>query len=261
MSAKNKKKSVTKKWIPVILILLLAAAGLFLLTKNSEVPEQPAPESTAPPVQTEAPARTEEQEPIVFEEPDPVDPIWVNTSLCITDAGNYTGIYMEDGSDEPVTGVLKIHLTNVSEKPVQYARIVMDVDGEEAVFTVTALPAGATAVLLEQNRMEYREDVEYMEARASCEDLALFNGELSLQEDKLQIQSLDGGLNITNISGQDITDTIVLCYKGWQGDLYYGGIAYRIKLEGGLKAGELRQIMAQHYMDPGSKLVFVEFAG
>lgn len=244
----KKKKSLLPKLILAIVILLAAALGIGLLAGEKQAPEA-AETLTA-------------TESLAAEETIPaVTGIWLNDSLCITDAGDYTGIYMEDGSDEPVTGVLKIHLTNVSEKPVQYARIVMDVDGEEAVFTVTALPAGATVVVLEQNRMAYREDVDYMKLHASCEDLALFNGELSLQEDKLQIQSLKGALNITNISGQDIPETIILCYKGWQGDLYYGGIAYRIRLEGGLKAGELRQIMAQHYMDPGSKLVFVEFAG
>lgn len=259
MSAKN-KKSVTGKLLLAVVILLLTAAGLFLLSGKNDAPTQEPESTTEPahaPVQEEVPATMD----YTWKESEQPDPVPLNEYMSLAAAGNYTGIYMEDGSDEPVTGILKIHLTNVSEKPIQYARIVMDVEGEEAVFSVTALPAGATAVLLEQNRMKYRDDVDYMSLPVSCEDLALFNGELSLREDKLEIQTLKGALNITNISGEDITETITLCYKGWQGDMYYGGIAYRIKLEGGLKAGELRQIMAEHYMDPGSKLVFVEIVG
>ena len=109
--------------------------------------------------------------------------------------------------------------------------------------------------------MEYRDDVDYMSLSAKCENLALFDRELSLHEDKLKIQTLDGALNITNVSGADIQQDIVLCYKGWQNGMYYGGIAYRIKLEGGLKAGELRQVMANHFMEPGSKMVFVDLVG
>ena len=246
MSAKNKKKLMPKLLLTV-LILALAALGLFLLSgRETSTAEEPGNTGAA-----------QETMPIseILEQGSFIE---VNEGLVITAAGNYTGIYMEDGSDDPVTGILKIHLTNISEEAIQYARITMNVDGEEALFTVTALPAGATAVLLEQNRMEYREDVDYMTLTAKCENLALFDKALSLHEDKLQIQTLDGALNITNVSGSDINGTIILCYKGWQNDMYYGGIAYRIKLEGGMKAGELRQIMAEHYMEPGSRLVFVD---
>lgn len=245
---KNKKNGLVWKLAVAAVVVLLALAGIFLLSGKDAAAEAEQETTGAAAEATLLPEEILEQGPSIA----------LNEALFITGAGNYTGIYMEDGSDEPVTGVLKIQLTNLYEEPIQYARITMDVDGEEALFTVTALPAGATAVLVEQNRMEYREDVDYMSLSAKCENLALFDKELSLHEDKLKIQTLDGALNVTNVSGADITDTIVLCYKGWQNEMYYGGIAYRIKLEGGLKAGELRQIMAAHYMEPGSKMVFVD---
>lgn len=250
MSAnKNNKNGLLRKLIAAVLVAFVAVAGIFLLADREPEAEE-LPETTGAAV-SEGAAVTETAG-------EDGRSIQLNEGLFITGADNYTGIYMEDGSDEPVTGVLSIRLTNVSNEPVQYARITMDVEGEEALFTVTALPAGATAVLLEQNRMEYRADVDYMSLAAKCENLALFDRELTLHEDKLKIQTLDGALNITNVSGADISETIVLCYKGWQNEMYYGGIAYRIRLEGGLKAGELRQIMAEHFMEPGSKMVFVD---
>ena len=243
---KNRKTSITITIAILIVIVMLAAALIRLITENKNVINDVPGNNMAS--ETGNKSSAEEREYISL-----------NKTLVIKEADNYTGIYMEDGTDEPVTGILKIEVTNVSGEPVQYAEINLDVKGETAHFTVTALPAGATAVLLERNRMEYRDDIDYMSAEAECVNMAMFNSELSLHEDKLKIQTLDGALNITNISGEDITDTIILCYKSYQNDMYYGGIAYRIKLEGGLKAGELRQIMAEHFQEPGSQMVFVDF--
>lgn len=40
--------------------------------------------------------------------------------------------------------------------------------------------------------------------------------------------------------------------------MYHGGIAYRIRIEGGMKAGELKQIMATHLQETGSEILFVD---
>ena len=80
---------------------------------------------------------------------------------------------------------------------------------------------------------------------------------MSLQEDKLQLQVLDGALNVINISGEDITGDVVIYYKNAAADVYYGGITYRVRIEGGIKADEIKQIMASHFSDSGSKVMFV----
>ena len=179
-------------------------------------------------------------------------------ALLVREIGSHTGPYWEDGSDEPVTDVLSMTVTNVSEEPVQYAQITLELPEGTATFTVTALPAGATAVLLETGRMTYDETVDYTGAAVTCQNLAGFDKPLSLQEQDLEIQLLDGALNITNISGEDIAGTIILCYKNVKDGIYQGGIGYRIRLEEGLKAGEIRQIMASHIHQPGTELVFVQ---
>ncbi len=237
-------KKMTKK----ILALLLALA---MALTCAACGEQEASETTVP--QTEAPRQAAADQP-----QEESAGVTLTEGLDLIEAASYTGFFLEDGSDEVVTGVLMIVVKNTSAEPIQYAEIQMDVEGETAQFSVTALPAGEEAVLLERNRMPYKAEVDYLSAPAECTSLAVFSGELSLHEDKLKIQPLDGALNITNISSAEITDTITLCYKGYQNGQYYGGIAYRIRLEGGLKAGELRQIMAEHFQEPGSKLVFVE---
>ena len=82
---------------------------------------------------------------------------------------------------------------------------------------------------------------------------------MSIHADVLKLQGLDGALNITNISGEDITGDIVIYYKNSSSDMYYGGITYRVRLEGGLKDGEIRQIMSDHYSTSGSEVLFVTY--
>ena len=50
-------------------------------------------------------------------------------------------------------------------------------------------------------------------------------------------------------------------YKNSATDLLYGGITYRSKVSGGLKAGEIRQITAGHYNPKSSSIVMVTIAG
>lgn len=120
--------------------------------------------------------------------------------MYITEIGKYTGIYMEDGSDELVSDIMMIKVTNEGEQTIQYAEIMMPVGDKEAIF--------------EEN--------------------------LSLYEDCVKIQKLDGAMNIFNISEANIGGDIIVYYKNKMSDLLYGGITYRVKIEGGLKKGEVK---------------------
>lgn len=244
MSAKNKKKSPKFLWL--LLILAAALLAVLLLAAPAQEEDTPTEETFATAAET-VPEETEAEPLFLLKE-----------ALRVDKIGEYTGIYVEDGSDDPVTGLLMMIVTNISEEPIQYAEITLDLGGETARFTVSVLPAGGSAVLIEQNRMEYDGELDYTSVAAECTSLAGFDRELSLLEDKLQIQLLDGGVNLRNISGADITETIVLYYKNISNGVYHGGIAYRVRLENGLKADELRQIMVDHIHQPGTELMFVE---
>ena len=175
--------------------------------------------------------------------------------LEITDLGKYTGVFMEDGSDEVVSGVLMMVVRNNGENAIQYAEITVPTSRGDAFFTLSTLPAGESCVLLEQNRMAWSTEEAYDTATAA--NVAFFTEALSLHEDLLQVQVLDGAINVTNVSEADISGDVVIYYKNAAEDLYYGGITYRVRLEGGMKAGEIKQIMASHFSDTGSKIMFV----
>lgn len=192
----------------------------------------------------------ENEENLVVESVEEVT-IPLSHGLEVTKIGSYTGIYMEDGSDEMVSGVLMLAVKNSGKDYIQYAEITMG----QACFSLSSLMPGETVVVLEQNRMAYQSGAEY--AGLTAQNVARFSQAPTLCEDKLAIQTLDGCLNITNISGSDIAGDVVIYYKNYAGDLYYGGITYRVRLTGGMKANEIKQIMVNHFDAEGSKVVFV----
>ena len=260
---KKPEAAPSKKWVRPVLWVIIAVLALVLVfvillwvgLANTSGGEDPTVPATAPTQQTpQAVAPTvDPMEQIVFEE---VEELHINLGygLEITDVGKYAGIYMEDGTDDFVTDVLMIVVTNTGEENIQYAEITMTTAAGDAFFTLSTLPAGESVVLLEKNRMVWSdEDYEF----ATMENTVLFTEELSLQEDKLQIQILDGAINVTNISGEAITGDIVIYYKNAAADLYYGGVTYRVRIEGGMAADEIKQIMASHFSTSGSKIMFV----
>ena len=110
-------------------------------------------------------------------------------------------------------------------------------------------------VLLDLNRMQYIPDTEY--SSVIVENAAVFRQELSVCADKILLQVLDGAVNVKNISGEDIDGDIIVYYKNYSSGIYYGGITYMIRIQGGLKANEVRQSTAAHIYPSGSSVMFV----
>lgn len=175
--------------------------------------------------------------------------------LQVVKVGSYSGLFLEDGSNDVLSRILMIIVKNNGDRTVQYAEIEMT-DGETtAYFSLSTLPPGESVVLLEKNRMSYADGKDLTEA--TMKNVALYQQEPTLCEDLLKIQELNGFLNVTNISGEDIDGDIVIYYKNAASDLLYGGITYRITIKGGLVKGELRQIAAKHFTPKGSRIMWV----
>lgn len=249
---KQKKGLMCLLWLAVGAALLAAAVLFFLFSTPEENTDQ-----TVPTLPIEPSGLVIEQN-VQLEEVVPVS-IDLGNGMEITDIASYTGLYMEDGSDDIVTGVLMIAVTNHGDKTVQYARITMNYGQEQAIFELSTLLPGTSVVLLEQNRMAYREEAEHGFAAAS--NVAVFDEEPTMQSDRLQIQALDGAFNVTNISGEDIQGDIYIYYKNSAADVFYGGITYRAKIAGGLDAGQIAQVITNHYSLSGSRILFVTVTG
>ena len=182
--------------------------------------------------------------------------------LKITEISSYSGEYLEDGSDSEVSNIMMITVENTSAVNIQYCEIyLLDENGEEARFALSTLPANEKVQVLEKNKRSFKKNDNFV--RADAEYVAYFQKEMSMYSDTVKISGLDGALNITNISDNDITGTVYVYYKNYdsENDLFVGGITYRAKVDSGIKAGEIAQVMTSHYSPETSMLMFVDIVG
>ena len=113
--------------------------------------------------------------------------------------------------------------------------------------------------VLESTKKQYKEKDKYTQMIAA--NVAYFQNKPKTYADKLEIQPLDGGLNVTNISDKDIDDEIIIYFKDCSGDMLMGGITYRGRIEGGIKAGEICQLMSDNFTETNTKVVFITIGG
>ena len=179
--------------------------------------------------------------------------ILLDEGLKIIRTDEYDGPYFEDGSNEEVSGIQMIILENTTEQDLQYAEIIVEHKDETAEYAVTNLPAGKKVLILEKNRMKYT-NKDIMET--ALENI-IFLEKMPLYEDIIEIQGLDGIVNVKNISENDISSDLYIYYKNIEKEMYLGGITYRIKIEGGLKAGEIRQLGANHFKADSCEILMV----
>lgn len=184
------------------------------------------------------------------------DPMQVSEGLEIEEISSYAGIYMEDGSDEIVSGVMMLVLKNTSEKDLQLAQIRVVYEGFSAEFEASNIPAGERVVLLEKNRAAMPAG----EPQSVETDRVIFFQEpMSVYADMFEITGGNGYLDVKNISGEDITGWIRVFYKNSSQDLLYGGITYMTTLDDGIPAGETVRILTGHYSATGSRIIHVVY--
>lgn len=257
----KKKKSSRSGYILVLLIVLVLLVGFWAMDYLAKRHQEQMPMPTEPDEtalnQTEEGAETNVPESSVA----PTEPeaaFALEQGIEVLRYGKYVGLYMEDGSDDFVTDVMMIQITNTGEMPVRYGTIRLSGENGDAVFNFTTLKPGDTMVVLEAERKTFADGEVYTEAKA--ENMVWFEEELGLLEDQLKIQPLDGGFNVTNISGQDITGEITIYYKDFAAGVYYGGITYVCRIPEGMKKDEIRQFMTENFTESGSEIVFVRIA-
>lgn len=157
---------------------------------------------------------------------------------------------------EDIAGIV---VYNDSEKTLQYAEITaLFSDDTVHMYKISTLPPGEACFVSEENNAPYRELTTGFFG-FEINNVAFFSREPSVHEDKLQFSGADGILNIKNISEADITDNIIVYYKDYKDSHLASGITYRVTVEGGLKAGEVKQVRASHYTQNESIIMFAQF--
>lgn len=164
--------------------------------------------------------------------------------LELLGVGRFSGLYVEDGSMDTVNDVLMIQIKNNGDQDLRLARLTLTYSDGDAEFEITNLPAGKTAVVLEKKRRDYA-DERHLSVKLT--DVVKFDDNMDVFSDRYEITGLNGALNVKNISASNIDGDVYVYYKYISGDMLYGGITFRAKIIGGIKAGELKQISAGHF--------------
>ena len=203
-------------------------------------PASPSQDPTQPYTPTSPPATTE-----------PLPDAVILEGLRFDSFGRYSGAFVEDGSDRPVENVACVLAVNTTDRYLDLATAVFEIDGVEARFTVTGLPPGKAAWVLEGNALQ-------IESGAS---FVLKGGATSysvLEEDASVTAAPDvGTLLVTNNGAKDFSGYIYYKVLYTDGN-FLGGITYRSFVEQ-LPAQSRMEITAGH-CTPDSAVVRIMYA-
>lgn len=250
MANTKKKQSEKMKrdtWIVLgfVLLVVIALLVLFFVASKEELTEV---EKTGAEMPFDVPGFT------ILEEAPYGD---LNEKFSVACMGTYSGIYVEDGSNEQVTDVLTIVVKNISSDLVEYGLITVDCGGETAAFELSALPAGSCALVMERNRLAYDDAMVF--SKLTCEQYAEPTNLVMDFGNDFQVYPSDGIINIENVSGRDIESDVSLFYKNYEYGLFIGGITYRARFSGGVKAGQIAQSLQQHYSLEKSAIMYMSY--
>lgn len=173
-------------------------------------------------------------------------------SISIRALGGYDGLFIEDGSDAKVSGVLALQFTNNGSEAIQYAEYAFQVDGETLNFKLSDLPAGYSAVVLEANRHPYNSaEVLKLTDRvvATMETLSFAS------EQVLVVDNGDDSLTLMNLTNETLP-VVRVFYKFYYEaeNVFVGGITYTAKGRN-IPAGGSVTIYPSHYVSDGCVLM------
>lgn len=173
-------------------------------------------------------------------------------SIGIRSLGGYDGLFIEDGSDAEVTGVLALQFTNNGTDAIQYAEYAFQVGNETLCFKLSDLPAGYSAVVLEANRHPY-DSAEILKLTdrvvATAESFSFAN------EQVLVVDNGDDSLTLMNLTNETLP-VVRVYYKFYYEaeNVFVGGITYTAKGRD-IPAGGSVTIHPSHYVSDGCVLM------
>lgn len=165
----------------------------------------------------------------------------------------YSGMYVEDGSNQKVSDVAMLLVRNAGSYPVEYAELAVNYGDARLVFRVSALPAGKSAVVQEQSRKAMPEA-----DPSACKALVVRRAQMGQATQQVSVtDNGDGTLTIRNLTDQPIP-TVRIFYKYYMDDqsVFVGGIAFTVRITRLAANGETT-IQPSHYTSSSSRIVMV----
>ena len=231
----------------------------------TEVPTEVSTEPSTEPVQATNPptkpteGNTSHENPVNKTEENETTtlPLFMDSGIAIVDLGNYSGMYVEDGSDTQIDSVAGVVLENTSGQTIQLVQFTLTFGQDTYDFRVTTLPHGARVLVQEMNKKSFKDVDQNFTAAISA--IAHFHQEPSLHTDVFSVTGTETGIELRNLTNNDIAGPIYVYYKTRNSEGYAGGITYRVTIPE-LKAKSTYAVNANHFWIGSSEVMFIDYA-
>lgn len=240
----KKKKSQSAKWIIAAVAAAVVLAVVIIIVVCSNAGDRPEETNTEQP--------TEAADPVIAVGND----LSLGDGLTIRSVTRYAGYYVEDGSNDVVSGIAAVRVRNNGDKNIQLLSFKLtDIHGQEYAFMITTLLPGEEVLALEMNRRTFDTDTKILSA--SVDSRAYFTQTPTLYPDQLSLTCTTGFITVENVSSETVPAGYVY-YKNVSDGLLIGGITYRSSFRA-LAPGEKITLSASHYTNELSRVIFITY--
>lgn len=169
--------------------------------------------------------------------------------------GNYTGTFVEQGTDTDCKDIPAIVVQNTSGRMIEKTVLVQG----SQTFVITYLPPDGICLVQNQSgkpadpsdelyNLVFREPVQFAEEAQGAQT-------------RVHVETDENLITIQNISGEDIPGSVNVWYKTKQNGLYIGGVSYKAAVDHGiLKADSTATVQTSHFDPEHSELLLVTFS-
>lgn len=244
---RKKSKSLLQSirgWLALLIAVVLVMTGC----AQADEPQ------TEPTAQTEASeSRNAETEPSDAQPEEAMFPFELeNGAIRVISLFQFSGFNPDCGGEEG-EDIAALQIENVSQEHLAQADIAMTMpDGQTLNFSVTDLPAGASAMAFSLENAAVDQTAVFDSVSCTAE----FAEESPLMADRLECQVEGMQITVTNVSGEDITNLNVYCHSILQ-EQSFGGLTYCYTVSE-LPAGESTVLEAYDCYLDGAQVVRVE---
>lgn len=177
-------------------------------------------------------------------------------NMEIVSIGEYSGKFIEDGSDVNKENVLAIIVKNTSQEVIDYGEITMKIIGKTDTikFKITNLKPGACTLAMESSgKIEFNSQDKYVYLDSKNNMVS----NLSTMESQVAITTENKKITVENLSDKNL-NTVYVYYKTISpGNCYLGGITYRAKFEK-VEGGKSVSTNTIHFSNTNSEILKVE---
>ena len=177
-------------------------------------------------------------------------------NMEISSIGQYSGKFLEDGSDTDKENILAIVVKNTSDKVIDYGEITMKISGKSGTlkFKVTNLKPGASALVMESSgEVEFNTQDRYIYVGSNSNTIK----STSLKEDEVAITTKGNKITVENLTDKNINKVYVYYKTVSPGNCYLGGVTYRLKLQN-VRSGKSVSAESRHFSNLSSEIIKVE---